>query len=160
MYVEEGYYEGGGKNCNVLEAKRCVELVISHIEHHPERSLGIIAFSEKQQQAISREIQLFREQNPKYEEFFQEGKEEEFFVKNLENVQGDERDTLIFSVGYAKTKDQKAKGKPMACASALLEFRVASGDSMLRLPEPSRMLSWSVLSFPRVLICPVCNLSY
>ena len=114
VYVEEGYYEGGGKNCNVLEAKRCVELVISHIEHHPDRSLGIIAFSEKQQQAISREIQLFREQNPKYEEFFQEGKEEEFFVKNLENVQGDERDTIIFSVGYAKTKDQKAKGKPMA----------------------------------------------
>ncbi len=114
VYVEEGYYEGGGKNCNVLEAKRCVELVASHIEHHPERSLGIIAFSEKQQQAISKEIQLFREQNPKYEEFFQEGKEEEFFIKNLENVQGDERDTIIFSVGYAKTKDQKAKGKPMA----------------------------------------------
>lgn len=114
VYVEDGYYEGGGRNCNVLEAKRCVELVKDHIDKHPDRSLGIIAFSEKQQQAIALEIQRFREKNPRYEEFFQEGKDEEFFVKNLENVQGDERDTIFFSVGYAKTKEQKASGKPMA----------------------------------------------
>ncbi len=113
-YVEDGYYEPGGKSCNILEARRCAELVKEHIDKHPERSLGIIAFSEKQQQAILREIQLFREQNPKYESFFTEGKEEEFFVKNLENVQGDERDTIIFSICYAKTKEQKASGKPMS----------------------------------------------
>lgn len=114
VYVEEGYYEGGGRNCNILEAKRCMELVKDHIDKHPGRSLGIIAFSEKQQQAIALEIQRFREKNPEYEEFFKEGKDEEFFVKNLENVQGDERDTIFFSVGYAKTKEQKANGKPMA----------------------------------------------
>lgn len=113
VYVEEGYYEPTPKNYNILEAKRCVELVVEHIEKHPDRSLGIIAFSEKQQQAIAREIQLFREKNPKYEEFFKEGKEEEFFIKNLENVQGDERDTIFFSVGYAKTKAQKIAGKSM-----------------------------------------------
>lgn len=113
VYVEEGYYEPTPKNYNILEARRCVELVIDHIEKHPDRSLGIIAFSEKQQQAIAREIQLFREKNPKYEEFFKEGKEEEFFIKNLENVQGDERDTIFFSVGYAKTKAQKLAGKSM-----------------------------------------------
>ena len=113
VYVEEGYYEPTPKNYNILEAKRCVELVVEHIEKHPDRSLGIIAFSEKQQQAIAREIQLFREKNPKYEDFFKEGKEEEFFIKNLENVQGDERDTIFFSVGYAKTKAQKLAGKSM-----------------------------------------------
>lgn len=113
VYVEEGYYEPTPKNYNILEARRCVELVVDHIEKHPDRSLGIIAFSEKQQQAIAREIQLFREKNPKYEEFFKEGKEEEFFIKNLENVQGDERDTIFFSVGYAKTKAQKLAGKSM-----------------------------------------------
>lgn len=114
VYVEDGYYEGGGRNCNILEAKRCVELVKEHIDKHPERSLGIIAFSEKQQNAISLEIHRFREKNPEYEAFFAEGKEDEFFVKNLENVQGDERDTIFFSVGYAKTKEQKANNKPMA----------------------------------------------
>lgn len=113
VYVEDGYFERGGRNCNVQEAKRCVELVKEHIEKYPNRSLGIIAFSEKQQNAIALEIQKFREKNPKYEEFFAEGKEDEFFVKNLENVQGDERDTIFFSVGYARTKEQKANNKPM-----------------------------------------------
>ncbi len=114
VYVEDGYYEPSPRNYNILEARRIVELVKEHIEKHPNRSLGIIAFSEKQQQAISLEIQRFREQHPEYEAFFAEGKEDEFFVKNLENVQGDERDTIFFSVGYAKTKEQKANGKPMS----------------------------------------------
>ncbi|MBQ3411877.1 MAG: DUF4011 domain-containing protein [Oscillospiraceae bacterium] len=114
VYVEDGYYEPSPKNYNILEAKRIVELVKEHIEKHPNRSLGIIAFSEKQQQAISLEIQRFREKNPRYETFFTEGKEEEFFVKNLENVQGDERDTIFFSIGYAKTKEQKANGRQMS----------------------------------------------
>ena len=114
VYVEDGYYEGGGRNCNVPEAKRCVALIKDHIERHPDRSLGVIAFSEKQQQAIALEVQRFREQNPQYEDFFVEGKEDEFFIKNLENVQGDERDTIFFSVGYAKTKEQKLNNRPMA----------------------------------------------
>ncbi|MDO4338001.1 MAG: DUF4011 domain-containing protein [Eubacteriales bacterium] len=114
VYVEDGYYEGGGRNCNKLEAKRCVELIKEHIDRHPDRSLGIIAFSEKQQNAIIFEIDQFRKNNPEYESFFAEGKEDEFFVKNLENVQGDERDTIFFSVGYGKTKEQKANNKPMA----------------------------------------------
>lgn len=113
-YVEEGYYEPSPKNYNTMEAMRCVQLVKEHIDKHPKRSLGIIAFSEKQQQEIALEIQKFREKNPEYEEFFTEGKEDEFFVKNLENVQGDERDTIFFSVGYARTKEQKANGKPMS----------------------------------------------
>ena len=113
-FVEGGYYDRGGKRNNVLEAKRCVELVRDHIEKHPERSLGIIALSEAQQQTILNEIQKFREDNPKYEEFFQEDKEEEFFVKNLENVQGDERDTIFLSICYARTKEQIANNKPMA----------------------------------------------
>ena len=37
-----------------------------------------------------------------YEHFFNEEADEPFFIKNLENVQGDERDTIIFSIGYAK----------------------------------------------------------
>lgn len=114
VYVEDGYYEPSPRNYNVLEARRIVELVKEHIEKHPDRSLGIIAFSEKQQQAIALEIQRFREKHPEYEDFFTEGMEDEFFVKNLENVQGDERDTIFFSVGYAKTKEQKANGKPMS----------------------------------------------
>ena len=105
IYVEDGAYEGGGRNCNVREAGCCVELVRAQIKNYPNRSLGIIAFSERQQQTIQDEIQRFREENPAYEWFFQEDKEEAFFVKNLENVQGDERDTILFSIGYAKDRN-------------------------------------------------------
>ena len=105
IYVPDGYYEGGGKNCNIAEAQKCVELVADHIRNHPERSLGIIAFSEKQQTAIENAIIEFREENPLYEYFFDEAIEEPFFVKNLENVQGDERDTIIFSICYAKDRN-------------------------------------------------------
>lgn len=112
-FVEGAYYDRGGKRNNILEAKRCVELVKEHIEKHPERSLGIIALSEAQQQTILNEIQKFREENPKYESFFAEDREEEFFVKNLENVQGDERDTIFLSVCYARTKAQIQSDKPM-----------------------------------------------
>lgn len=107
IYVEDGYYEGGGKNCNIRETQKCVMLVLDHIQRHPDRSLGIIAFSEKQQTAIENAIIDFRERNPKYEWFFDESKDEPFFVKNLENVQGDERDTIFFSICYAKDRTGK-----------------------------------------------------
>jgi hypothetical protein len=129
VYVEEGYYEPSPKNYNIAEAQQIVLLVKDHIDKHPDRSLGIIAFSEKQQQAILLEVQRFREKNPEYEGFFVEGKEDEFFVKNLENVQGDERDTIFFSVGYAKTKEQKANGKPMSMRFGPLG--VAGGERRL-----------------------------
>lgn len=99
IYVEDGVYEG---RCNIAEAKKCVELVEQHIIKHPNRTLGIIAFSEKQQSTIEEEIHKFRNANPQFEAFFDENKEEAFFVKNLENVQGDERDTILFSICYAK----------------------------------------------------------
>ena len=102
VYVPNGYYEGSGRNCNVMEAKKCLALVVEHIQKHPDRSLGIIAFSEKQQAVIEDVISDFRLKNHQYEDFFDETKDEPFFVKNLENVQGDERDTIIFSICYAK----------------------------------------------------------
>ncbi|MBQ2987786.1 MAG: hypothetical protein IJD59_01645 [Clostridia bacterium] len=107
VYVKDGYYEGGGKNCNIREAETCVSLLEDHILQFPSRSLGIIAFSEKQQNAIESAITDFREQNPQHEWFFDESREEPFFVKNLENVQGDERDTIIFSICYAKDRSGK-----------------------------------------------------
>lgn len=102
FYVKEGFYDRGGKKGNVPEAKRVAELVFEHFEKYPNRSLGIIAFGEIQQQTIETVIREMRLKNQQYENFFKEDKEEAFFIKNLENVQGDERDTIIFSIGYAK----------------------------------------------------------
>ena len=101
-YVREGFYDRGGKKGNVIEAKRVAEIVFEHFKKHPNRSIGVIAFGEVQQQAIDTAIRKMRMENQMFESFFNEDKEEAFFVKNLENVQGDERDTIIFSIGYAK----------------------------------------------------------
>lgn len=104
VYVPGGCYHD---RSNVMEAKKCVRLLEQHIKEHPERSLGIIAFSEKQQGVIEEAVNDFRLRNPAYESFFDENKEEPFFVKNLENVQGDERDTIMFSICYARNSQGK-----------------------------------------------------
>lgn len=101
-YVRDGFYDRGGKKGNVIEAKRVAEIIFEHFKKHPNRSIGVIAFGEVQQQAIDTAIRKMRMENQMYESFFSEDKEEAFFVKNLENVQGDERDTVVFSIGYAK----------------------------------------------------------
>ncbi len=107
IYVEAGYNESGSDNCNIPEAKRCAMLVQEHIAQYPERSLGIIAFSNGQRMIIESAIDEFRVNNPQYEVFFDENNEEPFFVKSIENVQGDERDTIIISLCYAKDQDGK-----------------------------------------------------
>jgi very-short-patch-repair endonuclease len=102
IYVQEGYYDRGGKKGNVIEAKRVAEIVFEHFKKHPNRSIGVVAFGTAQQQAIDAALRKMRMENNEFELFFNEDKEEPFFVKNLENVQGDERDTIVFSIGYAK----------------------------------------------------------
>jgi len=107
IYVADGFYDRGGKKGNVIEAKRIGELVFEHFLNFPGRSLGVVAFGEVQQQAIDTVIRHMRKENQQFESFFNEDNEEAFFVKNLENVQGDERDTIIFSIGYAKDSNGK-----------------------------------------------------
>ena len=102
VYVQDGFYDRGGKKGNTIEAKKVAKLVFEHIKKYPNRSIGVIAFGEVQQMAIDTAIRGMRMENLEYERFFKEDTDEPFFVKNLENVQGDERDTIIFSIGYAK----------------------------------------------------------
>lgn len=103
IYVEDGVYDRGAPKKNIKEAEKVAELVFEHIRRSRDRSLGIITFSEPQQVAIRDKVDELRQQYPKCEDFFNENHFESFFVKNIENVQGDERDTIIISVGYAKS---------------------------------------------------------
>ena len=102
VHVPGGFYDRGGRKGNVNEARKVAELVFEHFRNMPDRSLGVIAFGEIQQMAIETELRRMRLENQSFEPFFAEDREEPFFVKSLENVQGDERDTIIFSIGYAK----------------------------------------------------------
>ncbi len=87
---------------NRREAEKVVDLVFENIEKYPERSLGVVAFSMSQQNLIDKLIAKRRQQDPSKEPFFKSDNAEPFFVKNLETVQGDERDTIIFSIAYGK----------------------------------------------------------
>ncbi|MGN1230841.1 MAG: DEAD/DEAH box helicase, partial [Anaerotignum sp.] len=73
IYVENGIYEN---RCNREEARRIAALVSEHIQNHPERSLGVIAFSESQQSMIEEEVYAYRMENPEEEWFFGEEREE------------------------------------------------------------------------------------
>lgn len=87
---------------NRAEAECIADMVFEHAATCPERSLGVVAFSVAQQQLIDKLIAKRRRENQDFDFFFRLDKEEPFFVKNLETVQGDERDVIIFSVAYAK----------------------------------------------------------
>lgn len=102
IYVPTGFYDRGGRKGNVREAQRVAELVFEHFRNEPNRSLGVIAFGEVQQNAIENCLRSMRLNDPSFETLFSEERDDAFFVKSLENVQGDERDTIIFSIGYAR----------------------------------------------------------
>ena len=85
---------------NRKEAEFVVDLIYQNIEKYPDRSLGVVAFSVAQQNLIDKLLSKRRQSTPEKEFFFKNDGKEPFFVKNLETVQGDERDTIIFSVAY------------------------------------------------------------
>ncbi|HOB38453.1 MAG: DUF3320 domain-containing protein [Methanomassiliicoccaceae archaeon] len=107
VHVPEGCYDRGASRRNLPEAARVADMVIQHFRERPDLSLGVVAFSEAQQMAILEELESRIREQPELARHFKEGAHEEFFVKNLESIQGDERDVILFSLGYGKD----ARGK-------------------------------------------------
>jgi hypothetical protein len=107
------------KNSNAQEAAKVVELVEELVMRPEQPSIGIVTFNYHQKELIwemleQRQEQLSAERKvdvlARLQEAMNRGEGEErqgIFVKNIENVQGDERDVIIFSIGYAK--DEKGR---------------------------------------------------
>ena len=107
-YNPENYYDKGKSRKNVGEAKDVIEYAINHFKKHGDsKSLGIGTFSIAQKEAILEELEFRLRKNPELEPFFNESGENGFFIKNLENIQGDERDVILISVGYGFDKEGK-----------------------------------------------------
>jgi len=87
------------------EVAKVVELILEHAEVRPEQSLGVITMGIKHKERIDEALRASLSERDDLEEFFDESGHEPFFVKNLERVQGDERDAIILSVGYGKNDD-------------------------------------------------------
>jgi very-short-patch-repair endonuclease len=92
---------------NLPEARRVAELVVEHFRSKPNKSLGVIAFNATQQQAIEDAIYDLRRSSTEVDVLLRAGTHEPLFVKNLENVQGDERDVILLSFGYGKNETGK-----------------------------------------------------
>ncbi|MFJ9700588.1 DUF3320 domain-containing protein [Streptomyces fradiae] len=96
----DGVYDKGGRRDNRLEAEYVARRVIHHFDTRPGLTLGVVALSQAQASAIDLAVQQARIQRPELDHCFTEGRLDGFFVKNLESVQGDERDVMIMSLGY------------------------------------------------------------
>lgn len=101
-----GIWEG---RANVVEASLVVDTLYKTLQEYTNKTIGIITFNDQQRNTILDEIEVRQKKDPAFEEMYQKienppsgKKDEEIFVRNIENVQGDERDIIIFSVGYAK----------------------------------------------------------
>ena len=102
-YLPDTAYDLGGSRSNKKEAQIVAEKVMEHARERPDLTLGVSTFSTAQMEAIQNELEILRREDPSCEPtFFSKHPEEPFFVKNLENVQGDERDVIFISIGYGR----------------------------------------------------------
>ena len=103
-HVPNGTYEKGASRTNPLEARAVADFVLARLRD-PEfsaagHSIGVVTFNAQQQHLIEDLFEQERERDETLERFFAETQSEPVFVKNLESVQGDERDVMCFSITY------------------------------------------------------------
>ena len=97
-HISEGVFEN---RKNAREAAAIVKAAIEHMRRRPHESLGIVALNLEQSRLIEGELEQLAKGDPFAARFLDPQEQvEPFFVKNLENVQGDERDVMFISVTY------------------------------------------------------------
>lgn len=104
----DGYYDKGASKQNRAEAQAVIEEISRRLADPELRklSVGVVTFSLPQQNLIDDMLADVYRNNPQLEQWANE-MYEPLFIKNLENVQGDERDIILFSVGYGPDKEGK-----------------------------------------------------
>lgn len=106
----DGIYERGGSRQNWREAERVVDYIEAHLREEPEASLGVVALSEAQQSAVREALEQRLKASAllrAYEDTLDDDATDGFFIKNLETVQGDERDVIILTTGYGRDTNGK-----------------------------------------------------
>jgi very-short-patch-repair endonuclease/predicted nucleic-acid-binding protein len=101
-YLPGASYDRGGTGTNIEEARDLARAIFKHFKENPALSLGVGTFSIRQKYAIEDVLEEMLREDNSLEAFFSKDKPEHFFVKNLESIQGDERDVIFISVGYGK----------------------------------------------------------
>jgi very-short-patch-repair endonuclease len=94
-----------GEDSSNAEVLKVVELILQHAAERPDDSLGVIAMGIKHADRIDTALRHALQEQSELDDFFDESRSERFFIKNLERVQGDERDAIILTTGYTKSVD-------------------------------------------------------
>ena len=104
----DGFFDRGKTRVNVNEAKAIVEEIKKryHDSQLRKQTIGVVTFNISQQTLIEDMLQEEYQQDAKFDQWANAG-EESLFVKNLENVQGDERDVILFSVAFGPNAEGK-----------------------------------------------------
>ncbi|GLW31718.1 DUF4011 domain-containing protein [Actinoplanes regularis] len=100
LFPVAGVYRRATSRDNPIEAERVAERILHHVTTRPGQSLGVVTFSMAQAEAIERALEKIAAGQPALERLVADDRLHGFFVKSLESVQGDERDVMIFSIGY------------------------------------------------------------
>lgn len=108
-HVSNGQYERGGARTNKPEAKALVADLVAKLKSTTFRdsgmTIGVVTFNTEQQSLIENLLDDERRKDPSIESYFLDTQLEPVFVKNLESVQGDERDVMYFSITYGPGVD-------------------------------------------------------
>jgi len=102
VLVEQPIPSDGQEESSSAEVRRVVELIIEHAEQRPGETLGVIALGIPHARRVEFALDQVLARRRDLDPFFVEDRQERFFVKNLERVQGDERDAIVLTVGYGK----------------------------------------------------------
>ncbi len=94
----------GEEESSTAEVRKVVDLVIGHAREHPDETLGVITMGIRHMNRVQAALDRELDRHPDLETFFDPNVHERFFVKNLERVQGDERDAILISIGYGKDR--------------------------------------------------------
>ncbi len=107
-YDPQALYERSGSRKNPAQARAVARAALDHLRNRANESLLVVAFSKAQQEAIEDELESVRREDPgAFSAFATLHPHEPLTVKNLETVQGDERDVTFVSVGYGPDADGK-----------------------------------------------------
>lgn len=102
--VTQGSGVDGQEESASAEVRKVLELVLDHARKNADQTLGVITMGIKHMDRIQGALDRELENHPELSAFFDANQPERFFVKNLERVQGDERDVIIISIGYGKDR--------------------------------------------------------
>src|SRR5580700_6068187 len=104
VLVKQEFGVDGQEESSSAEIQAVVSLVLEHAKSIPDVTLGVITMGIRHMMRVQAALDHALENQPELALFFDANKSERFFIKNLERVQGDERDAIIISIGYGKDR--------------------------------------------------------